>query len=230
MFDKLRRKASRAVKRAVGDAVEDEAERQANRQISKVRSEVQSDIDKSVDHTFRGQIKKDKRVKRELITDFAKFKAAWEKHASDPLDSLFYFLMAAYVYCSVDKNLGEAMATLILSKKHNVADSSSPSGLKFGKTNRYLFDQMLEDPNIAKSYLGANYKDDYKFDENKLVMHSEGIVPEDEKHLKVIVQSGGKDYPSPVSLAKNKHGQWKVTEFSSIATGCRKMTSIEDDF
>ncbi|MHA1629203.1 MAG: DUF6935 domain-containing protein [Candidatus Heimdallarchaeota archaeon] len=230
MFDKIRRKASRAVKRAVGDAVEDEAERQARRQISKARSEIQSDIDQGIDHSFQGQIKKDKKVKGELITDFKKFKVTWEKHASDPIDSLFYFLMAEHVYSSVDKDLGEAMATLILSKKHNVKAVDSPSGLKFGKTNKYLFEHMREDPNIAKSYLGASYQDDYKFDEKNLIMHSEGIVPEDDKHLKVIIRSGGKDYPSPVSLAKNKNGQWKVTEFSSLATGCKKAASIEDDF
>ena len=55
-------------------------------------------------------------------------------------------------------------------------------------------------------------------------------VDTDEKYSKLFIQSGGKDLPTPVALAKNKDGQWKITEFSSIATGCRKPATVEDDF
>ena len=61
-------------------------------------------------------------------------------------------------------------------------------------------------------------------------MEFQGVVPESDKVVKAIIQSTGKDFPTPVTLAKNKHGQWKVTEFSSIATGCKKPASEEDDF
>jgi hypothetical protein len=223
VFDKLRKKASRAVKRAVGDAVEDEAEKQVKKTVSKHEEEVKK-------HTFRGMVSDEKTVKGEMITDFDKFKSNWEKDAKDPAQSVFYLLMAAYNYCSKDKDAGEAMATVVLSKKHNNEDAGSPSGLKFGKTNKYLFEQMREDPNIAKSYLGAEYSEEYKFNENKLKMQFMGVVPESDKVVKAIIQSSGKDFPTPVTLAKNKHGQWKITEFSSIATGCKKPASVEDDF
>ncbi|NHJ47522.1 MAG: hypothetical protein FK733_07030 [Asgard group archaeon] len=223
MFDKIRRKATRAVKRAVGDKVEDEAEKQVKKTISKHEDEVKK-------HTFRGMVSDEKTIKGEMITDFDKFKSNWEKDAKDPAQSVFYLLMAAYNYCSKDKKIGEAMATVVLSKKHNNDAPGSLSGLKFGKTNKYLFDQMLEDENIAKSYLGADYEEEYKFNENKLKMQFMGVVPETDKNVKAIIQSSGKDFPTPVTLAKNKHGQWKVTEFSSIATGCKTIASIEEDF
>ncbi|NHJ31921.1 MAG: hypothetical protein FK732_03575 [Asgard group archaeon] len=230
MFDRLRKKATRAVRRTVGDAVEDEAEKQTQKQIDKHRSAVEEEYGKSIEHSFRGMKEKKEKVTGEMITDFKKFKASWEKNASDPAQSIFHFLIATYNYCVKDKAIGDAMATVILSKKHNLEDPSTPSGLKLGPTNKGLLKHMSEDPNIVKSYLGAEYKEDYKFNENKLKMTFLGFVPEGEKRLKAIIQSTGKDYPTPVGLAKNKHGQWKITEFSSIATGCKKPASEEDDF
>ncbi len=230
MFDRLRKKATRAVKRAAGDAVEDEAEKQTKKQIDKHRSAAQDEYDKSVEHSFRGMKEQKKKISGEMITDFKKFKASWEKNASDPAQSIFHFLIAAYNYSVKDKSIGDAMATVILSKKHNLDDPSSPSGLKLGPTNKTLLKYMRNDPNIVKSYLGAEYKQDYKFTESKPKMAFLGFVPEGEKRLKAIIQSTGKDFPTPVGLAKNKHGQWKITEFSSIATGCKKPASEEDDF
>jgi len=230
MFDRLRKKATRAVKRAAGDAVEDEAEKQTKKQIDKHRSAAQGEYDKSVEHSFRGMKEQKKKITGEMITDFKKFKASWEKNASDPAQSTFHFLVAAYNYSVKDKAIGDAMATIILSKKHNLDDPSSPSGLKLGPTNKTLLKYMRNDPNIVKSYLGAEYKEDYKFNESKPKMAFLGFVPEGEKRLKAIIQSTGKDFPTPVGLAKNKHDQWKIMEFSSIATGCKKPASEEDDF
>ncbi|MBK5112524.1 MAG: hypothetical protein KGD59_01570 [Candidatus Heimdallarchaeota archaeon] len=230
MFDRLRKKATRAVKRVAGDAVEDEAEKQTQKQIDKHRGAAQAEYEKSTEHSFRGMKEQKKKVTGEMITDFKKFKASWEKNASDPAQSIFHFLIAAYNYSVKDKAIGDAMATVILSKKHNLEDPSTPSGLKLGPTNKTLLKYMRNDPNIVKSYLGAEYKEDYKFNESKPKMAFLGFVPEGEKRLKAIIQSTGKDFPTPVGLAKNKNGQWKITEFSSIATGCKKPASEEDDF
>jgi len=230
MFDRLRKKATRAVKRTISDTVEDEAEKQTQKQIDKHRSAAQDEYEKSVEHSFRGMKEQKKKVTGEMITDFKKFKASWEKNASDPAQSIFHFLIAAYNYCTKDRAVGDAMATVILSKKHNLKDPSSPSGLKLGPTNKTMLKYMHDDSNIVKSYLGAEYKQDYKFNESKPKMTFLGFVPEGEKRLKAIIQSSGKDFPTPVSLAKNKHGQWTITEFSSIATGCKKPASEEDDF
>ncbi|MHA1586698.1 MAG: hypothetical protein ACTSUW_05105, partial [Candidatus Heimdallarchaeota archaeon] len=70
MFDRLRRKATRAVKRAAGDAVEDEAEKQTKKQIDKHRGAAQDEYDKSVEHSFRGMKEQKKKISGEMITDF----------------------------------------------------------------------------------------------------------------------------------------------------------------
>ncbi|HUT81800.1 MAG TPA: hypothetical protein VMZ29_11410 [Candidatus Bathyarchaeia archaeon] len=238
MFDKIKR----AVKRGVSNAVDDEVDRQVDRQVDKATYKVQSEIDESVDgvvdKSYEGvrtsamrsaKMTKSKTITGSIITDFKKFNDAWEKNAGDPAQSVFYFAIAAYNYSVKDVDIGDAMATVVLSKKHNEKADFSPSGLKLGPTNRSLFKHMREDPNIAKSYLGANYKNDYKFDEKKLTMLVL-TVTSDEKEANVIIQSGGKDFPTPIPLAKNKNGQWKITEFSSFATGVRKASSVEEDF
>ena len=217
MFDKIRRKATRAVKRAVGDAVEDEAERQVNKQVSKAKNQAQESIRKAA-----------KKIPVKMISDFDKFQKSWEKEADKPEQSVLHFLIACYNY-SKDPKIGEPMATVILSKKHNTKDSSSPTGLKLGPTNKRLMEYARRNPNITKSYLGANYKDDYKFSESKMSMALLS-VEDDGKYAKIFIQSGGKDLPTPVQLAKNKNGQWKITEFSSIVTDCRKSESDEGDF
>lgn len=222
MFDKIKRKATATVKRAIGNAVEDQVEKETKKQVSKVEADAQAKYTEAMKDV------KVKEITGSIITSFEAFSKSWEKTANKPEQSVFHFLIGAYNYCKNPK-VGEAMVTLILSKKHNTEDSSSPSGLKLGPTNKSLMENMRSNINIVKSYLGGKYTDDYKFDENKLTM-SLLSVGDDGKEAKVVIQSGGKDFPTPVSLAKNKDGQWKITEFSSIATGCRKTKSKEDDF
>jgi len=227
MFDKMRRKASRAIKKVASDAAEDAAEREARKVVSKAEREAQENADRASAEQY-GDMKVSKKITGTMITDFEKFQKSWEKTASDPAQSVFHLLIAAYNYC-LDPEIGDPMATVVLSKKHNQKDASTPTGLKLGKTNRYLFKHMAEDINIVKSYLGANYKADYKFNEKKLTM-SLLTFNSDGKYGKLFIQSGGKDNPTPIQVGKNKNGQWKIIEFSSIATGCRKPASEEDDF
>ena len=225
MFDKIRRQASRAVKRAVGDAVEDAAEKETRKHVSKAEAQAKEQMAKAYKDV------KGKKISGKMYSDYEKFSKDWEKSANEPEQSVLFFLIAAYNY-SKNPKIGEPMATLILSTKHNQKDSSSPSGYKLGPTNKQLLNHMQEDINIAKSYLGAKYDEDYKFDEKKIQMEHLYTEETDSsgKYVKVFIKSGGKDLPTPVGLGKNKHGQWKITEFSSIATGCRKSVSEEGDF
>ena len=227
MFDRMKRKATRAVKRAMGNAVEDTVEEETKKVTKKYQRQAEDEMEKANVAKYQG-MKVSKKITGSLITDFDAFKKSWEKNAKDPVQSVFHFAMAAYNY-SKDPEIGEPMTTLILSKKHNQKDSFSPSGFSLGPTNKSLLKHMRENINIAKSYLGANYKEDYKFDEKKLSM-AVLAVDTDDKYCNVIIQSGGKDYPTPMKLGKNKDGQWKITEFSSLATGCRIPATQEDDF
>ncbi|UCH03532.1 MAG: hypothetical protein JSW05_07995, partial [Candidatus Thorarchaeota archaeon] len=144
-----------------------------------------------------------RKVTKGMITDFEKFKAAWEKDAGDPYESIMYYLIAA-LNIEKDTNLADAMMTVVVSKRDCMESSKSPSGLKLGKSARYYSEQFHEDRNIARSYMGANWKDDYSFDKNSLVMTVTREQKVDDKTLKVFIESGGADSPRPATVARNK--------------------------
>ncbi|UCE10247.1 MAG: hypothetical protein JSW61_14945 [Candidatus Thorarchaeota archaeon] len=171
-----------------------------------------------------------KKVTKSMITDFDKFKAAWEKDAESPYEPIMYYLIAA-LNIEDDPKLADAMMTVVVSKRDSDEDDRSPSGLKLrARGGGYFVQQFAKNPNIARSYVGGTNENDYKFSKSNLAMT---IVREQEmgdKHLKIFIQSGGKDNPTPVQVRQNKHGQWKLTEYSSICTGVKKPASEEGDF
>jgi hypothetical protein len=170
-----------------------------------------------------------KTVKKSMITSFDKFKAAWEKDASDPYDSILYYVIAA-LNIEKDHNLADAMMTVVVSKRDSMESSSSPSGLKLGKSSSYYIGQFKEDKNIARSYVGADWQEDYKFDKSNLTMTVTKDQEVDGKTRKIFVHSGGADSPRPVTVKRNKHGQWKLTNYGSLCVGVRKPASEVDDF
>ncbi|MFX0045706.1 MAG: DUF6935 domain-containing protein [Candidatus Hermodarchaeota archaeon] len=170
-----------------------------------------------------------KNVTKGMITDFKKFKAAWEKEAGNPYDSIVYYLIAA-LNIEKDAELADAMMTVVVSKRDCMESSKSPSGMKLGKSARYYIGQFQDDKNIARSYLGANWRDNYSFDKNNLVMTVSREQKIDDKTLKVFIESGGADSPRPATVARNKHGQWKLTNYGSLCVGVRKPASEVDDF
>lgn len=222
MVDWLRRKIRRILRREARSQVRS-AERRVER---KVRDTARKKIKKAIDY------KDAKKISGKMIKNFKKFKESWEKDADDPIQSVFHFLIGAYNY-KKDPAVGSPMISLVLSKKHQVKDSNSPTGRRPGPTDSNLIRHMCESPHTVISYLGGTYEKDYKdFNAKKPVMHFLAKEKEDKKgkYVSVIIQSGGKDLPTPVGLAKNKDGQWKIREFSSIATDCRKPKSVEEDF
>ncbi|MHA2020704.1 MAG: DUF6935 domain-containing protein [Candidatus Thorarchaeota archaeon] len=170
-----------------------------------------------------------KKVKKSIITNFKKFKDAWEKDASDPLGSIMYYVIAA-LNVEKDPKLADAMMTVVVSKKQCMESSKSPSGLKLGKTARYYIEQFQDDKNIARSYVGADWESDYKFDKNNLTMTVTRDDEVDEKTRKIFILSGGADSARPVTVKRNKHGQWKLTNYGSLCVGVRKPASEVDDF
>jgi hypothetical protein len=164
-----------------------------------------------------------------MTNDFKKFKAAWEKDAGDPYHSIMYYLIAA-LNIEKDADLADAMMTVVVSKRDSMESSKSPSGLKLGKSAKYYIGQFQDDKNIARSYLGANWKDDYSFDKNNLVMTVTRDQKVDDKTRKIFIESGGADSPRPATVARNKHGQWKLTNYGSLCVGVRKPASEVDDF
>ncbi|MHA1637653.1 MAG: DUF6935 domain-containing protein [Candidatus Thorarchaeota archaeon] len=163
-----------------------------------------------------------------MITSFDKFKKAWEKDAGKPENTIMYYLIAA-LNVEKDPKLANAMMTILVSKKHCINSPSSPSGLKLGKSAKYYIGQFKKNPRIARSYVGGTPANDYKFTKSKLTM----TVTKTQKHgkgLKIFIDSGGKDFDTPLQLRENSSGQWKLMEYSSVCTGVQKTTKEQGDF
>lgn len=168
------------------------------------------------------------KITKPMITSFSKFKSEWEKDAGKPENTIMYYLIAA-LNIEKDADLGEAMMTVVVSKRDCMESGGSPSGFKLRPSAKYFIGQFKRNPNIARSYVGGTYKNGYKYDKNNLTMT---VVKKQEhgKGLKIFIDSGGKDMDTPVQLQQNNSGQWKLIEFSSIATGVRKTIEEEGDF
>jgi hypothetical protein len=168
------------------------------------------------------------KITKEMITSFLKFKAAWEKDADKPEHTIMYYLIAV-LNIERDAKLAEAMMTVVVSKNDCLEDGGSPSGLKLGKSASYYIGQFEHNKNIARSYVGGTNTNGYKIDNKALTMT---VVSKQDvgKGVKIFIQSGGKDLGTPVQLAKNNDGQWKLTNYSSICTGVKKTPQEEGDF
>ncbi|TET10704.1 MAG: hypothetical protein E3J86_04905 [Candidatus Thorarchaeota archaeon] len=168
------------------------------------------------------------KITKSMITSFSKFKSAWEKDAGKPENTIMYYVIAA-LNIEKDPKLADAMMTVLVSKRDCMEDGGSPSGLKLGRSAKYFIGQFKKNKNIARSYVGGTYKNEYKFSKSNLTMT---VVKKQEhgKGLKIFIDSGGKDLNTPVQLRSNSSGQWKLTEYSSICTGVRKTVEEEGDF
>jgi hypothetical protein len=169
-----------------------------------------------------------KKVTKALITSFSKFKSAWEKDAGKPENTLMYYLMAA-LNLEKDKKLGDAMMTLVVSKRDCSEDAKSPSGLKLGRGSSYYVTKFLESPNSVRSYLGGSNENDYKINKKALTLTVTRQVDHG-KGVKIFVHSGGRDMPVPAQFKKNSSGQWKLTEYSSFCMTVKKTKTEEGDF
>jgi hypothetical protein len=168
------------------------------------------------------------KITKSMITSFSKFKSEWEKDAGKPEETIMYYLIAA-LNVEKDPKLADAMMTVVVSKRDSVESGSSPSGLKLGNSSSYYIGQFKQNPNIARSYVGGTNTNNYKYSKSSLTM----TVVSKKNHgkgLKIFIQSGGKDLPTPVQLTKNSSGQWKLTNYSSICTGVKKTVEEEGDF
>ncbi len=168
------------------------------------------------------------KVTKKMIKSFPEFKSQWEKDAGSPEDSIMYYLIAA-LNVESDPKLADAMMTAVVSKNDCVEDGSSPSGLKLGRSAKYYIGQFKGNKNIARSYVGGTPENNYSIKESALTM-TVASKQEHGKGLKIFIKSGGKDLPTPVQVAKNNAGQWKLTNYSSICTGVKKTVKEQGDF
>ncbi|MFX1476444.1 MAG: DUF6935 domain-containing protein [Promethearchaeota archaeon] len=176
---------------------------------------------------------KSKTVTGKMITSFDKFKASWEKNAGEPEQTIFHYLIAL-LNIERDIKIADAMMSILVHKDRTLEDLMSPSGRKLGRTQRYYLMHTKENPDVPKSYLGGTPENDYKINKSRLPMTVLKIEKLKRKRgpatVKLWIQSAGKDSPTPTQLSKNKYGQWKITECSSIITGVRPSQEELEDF
>ena len=163
------------------------------------------------------------------ITSFNEFKKEFEEKAKDPRYTVFLYCIACLEYAKGNKD-GEYMATLTLPKNDLNVSPGSPSGFTLARTERYMLDQIKSRPRIIKSYLGGTPKNGYQIDEGNLELDIINDNIQDDRGS-IIIQSAGKDNPTPLKLAKNNQGIWKITSgTSSIATGVKLTVKEKGDF
>lgn len=154
----------------------------------------------------------------ELPKDLDTFKAQIAEKATDPKAAVKLWFDAVYVYLTVDKALGQEM----ILEMDRYKEWDSRSFLTFRS-------QMDEKPYILFSYAKeATPENEYKFDPNnyELVFTSEPdpnpfADQEAGAYVKLFVKSNGADLPRPITLMRNKRGEYKFYEFSSIYVGVR---------
>jgi hypothetical protein len=171
-----------------------------------------------------------KTVEKSMITNFDEFKSSWERDAGDPFASIMYYIIAA-LNIQRDEDLANAMMTVVVSKNDSLEDGRSASGRYLRRQGTYYYiGQFSKTDHIAKSYVGGTPENGYKIDEGKLVMTVVRVQDKGDKEKKIFIQSGGKDNPTPVSVARNNAGQWKLIEYSSICTGVKRTPEEAGDF
>ena len=200
-----------------------------NRLKRKVKDKIEDEVEDLADDLVANITKLNKKITGKMINEFDAYKEKWESIASDPIEVTFLFLIACYNYI-IDEKKGEMMSTLMLAKTFLLKDLKSQTGYKLNpKGDGFKMDLIGRNHNIIKSYLGGNPDNGYEIDENNLTMHLVGKGIEGE-NAKIFIQSGGKDFSTPIKYRKNSSGQWKIFSWGSIATGVKKTTKEAGDF
>ena len=160
------------------------------------------------------------------------FQEAAKNEMKKPEGSL-KMLVGALMTIETDVKLASHMLTLLVSKKDTVADKKSPTGTKLNPALKRLVDNLKFKPNVAKSYAGGTPDNGYACDieDIKLNILKQQCVIEEDK-AKLVVKSAGKDSPTPLKMAINNEGLWKIPgsgNLSSMTTGVKKPTEDPKD-
>lgn len=154
----------------------------------------------------------------DLPKDMDEFTARIAEKATDPQGAVKLWFDAVYVYLTVDKDLGKQMI-LEMDRYKNWNSTSF----------RTFRERLKEKPYIFFSYAkGATPDNGYEMDPNKYALTFHGdlnwkpFVDRDKgAFVKLFVMSGGADMPRSITMQKNKRGEFKFYEFSSIYVGVR---------
>lgn len=148
----------------------------------------------------------------------------------DPIRATRLFMRVLH-WLSINEPAAREMIPLFLPKPQLKPHTAKPSGFTLGMSDDYLVYQLVQKPQIMRSYFGGtpenNYVEIVDF-EPEVDSNPPGFV--EEKEAKLFVKSAGKDHPTPIGLKRNNEGIWKVFNWSSFATGVRPTLADEGDF
>lgn len=160
------------------------------------------------------------------------FQEAAKKEMKKPEGSL-KMLVGALMTIETDVKLASQMLTLLVSKKDLVVDKKSPTGFKVNPAIKRLVDNLKFKKYVAKSYAGGTPENGYQCDIENIklnILKNQCVIEEDK--AKLMVKSGGKDSPTPIKLAINNEGLWKIPgsgNLSSMTTGVKKPAEDPKD-
>jgi len=159
---------------------------------------------------------------RGLEMKLVEFRKTWETKGKNPIEVVKLFFDAVLAY-EKDQNSGGYMVSYLIPEEDCVKSNESPSGLMPNpKGVKYFLDQMAKKPNVVRSYCGGTPKNGYKIDEGRISLKIKEKKISGNK-AKIVIQSAGKDFPTPLALKKDSKGYWKLSGgISSIATGVKK--------
>lgn len=146
-------------------------------------------------------------------------------------------LFKALVELENDQAVAEQLLGFVINGQQLEADADSPSGYRFVPASRFMLDQIRNRPNTIRSYIGGTPERDYaNFDrvnlpldfpaDNSMVgsIRIDNSAEDEGAGIgRIYIKSAGKDEPTPINMAKNGRGEWKIdlSSLSSIATGVK---------
>ncbi len=154
----------------------------------------------------------------ELPKSLEQFQQQITTQAKDPKGAVRLWFDAVYVFLTVDKELGQKL--ILEMDRYKEWDSRS---------FRTFRQQIAEKPYIMFSYAkAATPENKYEFDPKAYELtfgdniNTKPFADKEEgEYVKLFIKSNGADLPRPITLMRNKRGEYKFYEFSSLYVGVR---------
>lgn len=160
------------------------------------------------------------------IEDFVELR---NQLASTPEGGAATFVVAMMMYTE-NETLGMQAFTVVLDQNNLVEGGTksvymgySPSlGVQQDIRNYY----GKHKDHLANSYIvGTSHTDNYKLSSApyKMAFTRNRYTEQTDGSMRIFIKCNGADTPRPITLKKNNRGIWKVTNYSSLFVGVRKM-------
>lgn len=164
------------------------------------------------------------------IEDFVELR---NQLASTPEGGATTFVVAMMMYTE-NEALGLQAFTVVLDQNNLVESGSKPIYMGFSPSPSVQQDIRnyygKHKDHLANSYIvGTSHTNNYKlpvapykmeFTRNRYTEQTDGS-------MRIFIKCNGADSPRPITLKKNNRGIWKVTNYSSLFVGVRKMQKYD---